>query len=389
MSRPITPPATVGILGGGQLGRYFVMAARTMGFGTMVLDPDPRVPAGAVADVHLVAPFDDPDALARLGAEAAVVTTEFENPPAASLERLAQATVVRPSPAAIAIAQDRRAEKRFLRDLGVPTAPFAVIETEADLSAAGAAGAAGTVGFPAILKTARMGYDGKGQLAVMSADDLPDAWHELGRVACVLERRLPLDREVSVVLGRGIDGAVAVYPIAANIHAGGILDLSVVPVAAPGAEQLAITIAEALGYVGVLAVEFFDVGGELLVNELAPRPHNSGHWTLDGAATDQFEQQVRTVCGLRLGDPALSSGGSGGVAMANLLGDRWEHGEPDWAAALSGPGTHLHLYGKAEARVGRKMGHLTVVAADPDTAAGLALAARDAATRSARSGSPD
>jgi 5-(carboxyamino)imidazole ribonucleotide synthase len=363
---PITPPATLGILGGGQLGRYFVMAARTMGYRTMVLEPDPNAPAGAVADVHLVAAYDDVDALRELAEHCAVVTTEFENPPAHALQRLERSTVVRPSAAAIAVAQDRRAEKRFLAGIGVPTAPFAVIESTGDLSRHG-------ITFPAILKTARMGYDGKGQVTVADDTQLAQAWHSLGDVACVLEQRLPLDREVSVVLGRSPDGATAAFPVSQNTHVDGILDLTVVPAQVPdGAVDLAIDIAAALDYVGVLAVEMFVVGGRLLVNELAPRPHNSGHWTLDAALTSQFEQQVRAVCGLPLGDTALSAPG---VAMVNLLGDLWSDGQPNWQAATQ-PAAHLHLYGKVEPRPGRKMGHLTVTGASPADAAERALACR-------------
>ena len=384
-STPILPPATLGVLGGGQLGRYFVMAARTMGYRTIVLEPDPSAPAGAAADVHLAAAYDDPDALARLAAECAVITTEFENPPAAALHRLADTTSVRPRPEAIEVTQDRRTEKRFLADAGVPVAPFAVVDTAADLEMPLAERG---VAYPAILKTARLGYDGKGQVTVHDDDELRAAWQQLGEVACVVEQRLPLDREVSVVLARGADGVCATFPTVANTHVRGILDLTVVP--APdedddhhAAADLAITIAEALDYVGVLAVEMFVVGGRLLVNELAPRPHNSGHWTLDAAATSQFEQQVRAVCGLPLGDPSLTSGGA---AMVNLLGDEWAGGAPDWAAALARPGAHLHLYGKAEPRPGRKMGHLTLAADSADEAAEQALAARAAARRA---GPPD
>lgn len=373
------------MLGGGQLGRYFVMAARTMGYRTIVLEPDPSAPAGAAADVHLAAAYDDPDALARLAAECAVITTEFENPPAAALHRLADTTSVRPRPEAIEVTQDRRTEKRFLADAGVPVAPFAVVDTAADLEMPLAERG---VAYPAILKTARLGYDGKGQVTVHDDDELRAAWQQLGEVACVVEQRLPLDREVSVVLARGADGVCATFPTVANTHVRGILDLTVVP--APdedddhhAAADLAITIAEALDYVGVLAVEMFVVGGRLLVNELAPRPHNSGHWTLDAAATSQFEQQVRAVCGLPLGDPSLTSGGA---AMVNLLGDEWAGGAPDWAAALARPGAHLHLYGKAEPRPGRKMGHLTLAADSADEAAEQALAARAAARRA---GPPD
>ena len=384
-STPILPPATLGVLGGGQLGRYFVMAARTMGYRTIVLEPDPSAPAGAAADVHLAAAYDDPDALARLAAECAVITTEFENPPAAALHRLADTTSVRPRPEAIEVTQDRRTEKRFLADAGVPVAPFAVVDTAADLEMPLAERG---VAYPAILKTARLGYDGKGQVTVHDDDELRAAWQQLGEVACVVEQRLPLDREVSVVLARGADGVCATFPTVANTHVRGILDLTVVP--APdedddhhAAADLAITIAEALDYVGVLAVEMFVVGGRLLVNELAPRPHNSGHWTLDAAATSQFEQQVRAVCGLPLGDPSLTSGGA---AMVNLLGDEWVGGDPDWVAALARPGAHLHLYGKAEPRPGRKMGHLTLAADSADEAAEQALAARAAARRA---GPPD
>ncbi len=379
-SAPILPPATIGVLGGGQLGRYFVMAARTMGYRTMVLEPDPDAPAGAAADVHLAAPYDDRDALGRLGRECAVVTTEFENPPAAALAALATSTIVRPSPAAIATMQDRRTEKAFLTGAGVPVAPYAVVDTADDLRTPMAERG---VAFPAIVKTARLGYDGKGQVTVADDRELADAWYELGEVGCVVEQRLPLQQEVSVVLARGVDGRCAVHPTVANTHVRGILDLTVVPAqtsdhVAEQAVVLATSIAVALDYVGVLAVEMFVVDGELLVNELAPRPHNSGHWTLDAAATSQFEQQVRAVCGLPLGDPSLVASGA---AMVNLLGDEWAGGDPDWTKALAGGGSHLHLYGKAEPRPGRKMGHLTVTATTPTDAADLALALRRHARR--------
>jgi 5-(carboxyamino)imidazole ribonucleotide synthase len=372
LPRPILPPATIGVLGGGQLGRYFVMAARTMGYRTMVLEPDPHAPAGAVADVHLVADYDDPSALEQLAIHCAVVTTEFENPPASALHHLAQLTAVRPSPAAIEIAQDRVREKRFLQSIGVPIAPFVEIDSAVALADAV------SFTYPAILKTSRLGYDGKGQVTVAAHDDLPEAWDRLGRVACVLEQRLPLDGEVSVVLARGVDGAVAAHPAGVNVHANGILDLTTVP-AEPAvvaqATELAVQVAQELEYVGVLGVELFDVGGQLLVNELAPRPHNSGHWTLDAAATSQFEQQMRAVCGLQLGDPSLTAASA---AMVNLLGDLWDEGPPDWAAAVGVPEAHLHLYGKTEPRRGRKMGHLTVRGDGPAAAAAeLAVACRE------------
>jgi 5-(carboxyamino)imidazole ribonucleotide synthase len=372
MTASITPPATLGILGGGQLGRYFVIAARTMGYKTIVLEPDPQAPAGLVADQHLVAAFDDAAALQQLAAACGVVTTEFENPPAAAMDWLSGHTLVRPSPASVAIAQDRRSEKLFLSRADIPIAPFAVIETAAEVIAAS------SFEYPAILKTARLGYDGKGQIAVVEPGDLAEAWGRLDRQPCVLEQRLPLDSEVSVVLARGASGQIAAYRVAENTHVAGILDCTIVPSAiapatAERAAELAAQIAEALDYVGVLAVEMFIVGDSLLVNELAPRPHNSGHWTLDAAITTQFEQQVRAVCGLGLGDPALTAPA---VAMVNLLGDLWADGEPDWSTVLSHPNASLHLYGKEVARPGRKMGHLTVTAATAEDARRLAIAIR-------------
>jgi 5-(carboxyamino)imidazole ribonucleotide synthase len=351
---PIVPPATIGVLGGGQLGRYTVVAARLMGYGTIVLDPDHAAPAGAVADVHLVAPYDEPAALDRLAEECAVVTTEFENPPAAALERLAADVVVAPPPAAVAIAQDRVAEKSFLRERGVPTAPWSTGDP---------------VGYPAIVKTARLGYDGKGQVAVADDAELAAALERLA-VPCVVERRVPLDVELSVLVARTADGRHVTYPVAENAHVDGILDVTIVPARVPAAlaaeaQELAVRIAQALDYVGVLAVEMFVSAGRLLVNELAPRPHNSGHWTLDASATSQFEQQVRAVCGLALGPTDVVGGTS--VAMANLLGDRWASGTPAWERALADPAAHLHLYGKRDARPGRKMGHLTVVGDDAAT----------------------
>ncbi len=363
----ITPPATLGILGGGQLGRYFVVAARTMGYRVMVLEPDAGSPAGGLADEHVVADYVNPTALARLAAECAVVTTEFENAPAEAMDWLAERVPVWPPPTAVAVAQDRREEKRFLHDLGLPTAPFLVIETTDDVALAH------QVGFPAILKTARLGYDGKGQVAVAAADDLAAAWESLDHVACVLEQRVALQGEVSVMIARSADGATTCYPVTKNTHAGGVLDLSVAPVLAPGAVELASVIAEALGYVGVLGVEMFVVDGQLMVNELAPRPHNSYHWTLDAAVTSQFEQQVRAICGLPLGDTSMTMPAA---AMVNLLGDVWADGEPRWAAALADSGVKLHLYGKTEPRPGRKMGHVTVADLDLDAAVRRAAVAR-------------
>jgi 5-(carboxyamino)imidazole ribonucleotide synthase len=352
MATPIVPPATIGMLGGGQLGRYALMAARTMGYRTIVLEPDPLAPAGSIADVHLRAGYDDPDALRRLGDECAVVTTEFENPPAASLELLARRTRVAPSPSAVAIAQDRIAEKQFLADNGLPIGPYAVVDR---------ADADPDLGYPAILKTARLGYDGKGQRLVADGAEMRAAWRTLGSVPCVLERALLFQTELSVVVARSAGGGFAAYPVAENRHVDGILDVSIVPAhvsrrLSDRAIGLAMAITDALSYVGVLAIELFVVDGELLINELAPRPHNSGHWTLDVAQTGQFEQQIRAVCGLGLGDTSMTRPAA---TMVNLLGDLWDDGEPDWASAFDDPRTALHLYGKAAPRPGRKMGHLT------------------------------
>ena len=382
---PIGPPATIGMLGGGQLGRYALMAARVMGFRTIVLEPDPEAPAGAVADEHLVADYDDPEALARLAQVCSVVTTEFENPPAEAMAVLARSVRVAPSSTTVGIAQDRGLEKEFLSSVGVPVGPFARVD-----AAVLGVGVDSPEEFarddclPGLLKTNRGGYDGKGQRAVDDHDGLWRAWRSLDGVDCVLERRLSLLTEVSVIVARTADGSVTTYPVAENQHVDGILDVTVVParidpVLADRAVGLAMTVADALGYVGVLAVEMFVVDGEagpdLLVNEIAPRPHNSGHWTLDGARTDQFAQQVRAVCGLSLGDTSMTAGG---VAMVNLLGDLWAGGEPDWTAALAEPSARLHLYGKSTARPGRKMGHLTVVDDDPGSAEVLARRLRDA-----------
>jgi 5-(carboxyamino)imidazole ribonucleotide synthase len=323
-----------------------------MGYRTVVLEPDPDAPAGRVADLHLVAAYDDDDALRRMGEECSVVTTEFENPPAAALDVLDRRTLVAPSPGAVSIAQDRIREKSFLSDAGLPVGRYAVV---------GDASADPDIVYPAILKTARLGYDGKGQRLVSDASEMRAAWRLLGSVPCVLEEALDLRAEVSVVVARSASGAFASYPVAENTHVDGILDLTVVPASVPRrladrAVGLGLAIADALDYVGVLAVEFFVVGSELLVNELAPRPHNSGHWTLDVAQTSQFEQQIRAVCGLALGDTSLTRPGA---AMVNLLGDLWDDGEPQWDAAFQPGHTALHLYGKTTPRAGRKMGHLT------------------------------
>ena len=375
---PIVPPATIGMLGGGQLGRYALIAARVMGYRTIVFDPDPNAPAGAVADEHLVAAYGDDDALRTLATRCDVVTTEFENPPAAALVALASTIHVAPSPFAVGIAQDRVAEKRFLTEHGFPVGAHLALTRPGDVDLI----TPNLVGGGAVVKTARLGYDGKGQRRVVGVDATVQAWSDMDRVPCVVETLLDLDLEISVLVGRTADGAHEVWPVAENVHVDGILDVSTVPADIDDglrhdACALAVAVAEALGYVGVLAVEMFVVGGRLLVNELAPRPHNSGHWTLDASATSQYEQQIRAVCGVGLGDASLRFGG---VAMVNLLGDVWlgDDGprEPDWAVVLADPNAKLHLYGKTEPRPGRKMGHLTVVGTTPTEARRRALELR-------------
>jgi 5-(carboxyamino)imidazole ribonucleotide synthase len=368
----IFPDAMVGMLGGGQLGRMFTLAAHSMGYRVAVLDPDPLSPAGAIADVHLKAAYQDRDALQTLADSCVAVTTEFENVPAESLRWLAAHCAVRPAGDSVAVAQDRLREKRFLVEGGFEVAPHAPIERIEDCDAVDAAL------MPGILKRARFGYDGKGQASVATRDELRAAFIALGAEACVLERRVSLQCEVSVVAARGADGATASFPIAENRHRNGILDVSIVPARvssdiAQRAEAAAQGIASKLGYCGVLAVEFFvTTDGALLVNEIAPRPHNSGHYTIDACVTSQFEQQVRTLCGLPLGATRLLSP----VVMVNLLGDAWQHGTPAWEKVLECAGAKLHLYGKHEARPGRKMGHYTVLDSDVDAALKRALAIR-------------
>lgn len=368
---PILPPATIGILGGGQLGRYAAWAARSMGYRTVVLDPDPSAPAGRIVDEHLVADFDDVRALDRLAVLADVVTTEFENPPAAAMDRLSRSVPVRPGGDVVAVAQDRIAEKQFLVERGLPIGAVSVIRTGSDVPAA--------VGR-SVLKTARLGYDGKGQRIIGDAAQAVAAWADLGGVPCVLEDLLALDAEVSVLVARAVDGSSVTYEVAENVHVDGVLDLTVLPARVPAmvadrATGLALAVADALGVVGVVAVEMFVVAGEVLVNEIAPRPHNSGHWTLDACRTDQFTQQVRTVCGLPPGPVERTVPA---VAMVNLLGDLWAAGEPGWSAVLDDPHAALHLYGKHEPRPGRKMGHVTVSGANANEAAAHALALREA-----------
>ena len=365
----ILPGKTLGMLGGGQLGRMFTIAARNMGYEVIVLDPDADSPAGKLATDHVCAEYDDATALDYLKRTCDAITTEFENIPAAILEQLATNLPVRPGARAVTITQDRIHEKRFLRDNGFPTTPFVVIRQDADLQ-----GALTHVTTPAILKVSRFGYDGKGQYSINNASDLTKGWQALGGNECVLEQRMPLDVEISVVLARSTAGEVVSFPVGENSHQNGILDVSIVPARVDTALcqraiAMATDIATALEYVGVMAVEFFISNGELLVNEIAPRPHNSGHYTLDATVTSQFEQQVRAVCGLPLGDTRLLSP----VVMVNMLGDIWHDNQaPKWEKLMAHNNVMLHLYGKREARPGRKMGHYNVLAADVESALKLA-----------------
>jgi len=374
MSGRLLPGATLGVMGGGQLGRMFVQAAQSMGYFTAVLDPDPTSPAGMVAHYHIQAGYLDEQGLAQLMQRSQAITTEFENVPSAALVTLGAHRPTAPGADAVAVCQDRALEKAQFRLCGVPCAPHAVIETEADLAQVADAL------LPGILKTARLGYDGKGQVTVADRLALGAAWSDLGSVACVLEKRLPLERELSVIIARDAMGDVVHFPVQQNLHVDGILAVTQVPAAdvSPALQQQAVEaatrVAASMGYVGVLCVEFFVTkDGALIANEMAPRPHNSGHYTIDACDLSQFEMQVRTLAGLPLVAPRQHSA----AVMLNLLGDLWFGADdvlrtPDWAAVLALPGVHLHLYGKAGARRGRKMGHLTVTAAQADEARAVA-----------------
>ncbi|MDO4232306.1 MAG: 5-(carboxyamino)imidazole ribonucleotide synthase [Lautropia sp.] len=373
---PLPPGSWLGVLGGGQLGRMFAQAAQRLGYRVCVLDPDADCIAGRVADRLICADYEDERGLAELGRLCAAVTTEFENVPAAALNRLAGMTRVAPAAASVAVAQDRVTEKAFIQGCGVPVAPYVVIDTPAAISEAPDSL------FPAILKVARLGYDGKGQARVSSREEAGAALSAFTRAAggrvpvCVLEQMVPLACEVSVLTARDGHGNTVVYPLAGNEHRDGILAVSTVPAlvsdeVAAQAREAALTIVERMQYTGVLCIEFFVLtDGRVLANEMAPRPHNSGHWTIDGAGSSQFDQQARVMAGLPLGDatqiqPAL---------MLNILGNAWFDGKPgregaelpDWPSVLAHPGARLHLYGKNDARRGRKMGHVTVVGATMD-----------------------
>lgn len=372
---PILPGAAVGVLGSGQLGRMFAIAARRMGYRVHTLSPDTDTPTGQVADVEIVADYDDLDAVRSFARNVRVVTFEFENVSAAAAQAAAELAPVRPGGNVLHTTQHRLREKTFLRDAGLPVTPFRAVRNTEELSAA-----LRELGVPGVLKTAGFGYDGKGQTKITSAEDAAGALAKANGAEMIYEAFIDFEREVSVVAARGLDGEFAQWGVIENRHANHILDVSVTPTDLPPtiierAIEIARAVLEKLDVIGVLCVEFFlTKKGDLLINELAPRPHNSGHLTFDASVTSQFEQQLRAVCALPLGSTQLLRP----AAMANLLGDVWEGGEPNWAAAASFPAVKLHLYGKASARPGRKMGHLTALADTPAEAARLVIAARDA-----------
>jgi 5-(carboxyamino)imidazole ribonucleotide synthase len=352
---PLSPGSTIGILGGGQLGRMLSQAASRLGFNVVILDPEENSPAGRVSQGQIVAAYDDPTALTVLGRVAQAVTFEFENVPASSVATLAESgALVAPGPRALAVAQDRVEEKTFLNGVGATTVDFAAVDSLDDLLAG-----LESLGTPALLKTRRDGYDGKGQVWVRSAREAADAWHAIGERPAILEAKAAFTRELSIIAARGRDGAVAVYPLGENIHKGGVLKTTLAPAAVDAktekrAKAIAAAVLNGLDYVGVLGVELFDLGnGRLLVNEIAPRVHNTGHWTQDGCVCDQFEQHIRAIAGWPLGPTTAHFR----VEMTNLLGDEVEQ----WTKASARADVRIHLYGKAEARPGRKMGHLNRV----------------------------
>lgn len=353
---PILPGATIGVLGSGQLGRMFALAARSLGYRIHIYSPDTAPPAGPVADKEIVADYTDLEKIRAFAKEVQVVTFEFENVPAVATAAAAEFAPVRPDGQVLHITQNRLREKTFLQSNGFPVTPFRRINSLADLQQA-----AQELGLPAVLKTADFGYDGKGQVKLTDASQLAAAWESMKGAEAVFEAFVHFEKEMSVVGARTLSGEFKAFPVFENTHARHILDITFSPAAidprlAQEAEQLAAGILEKLNVVGLLTVEMFLTrDGRVLVNELAPRTHNSGHLTIDACVTSQFEQQARAVCGLPLGDVSLRQP----AAMANLLGDVWQGGEPDWAGALSDPLVKLHLYGKADARPGRKMGHLT------------------------------
>lgn len=376
--KPILPGAAIGVLGSGQLGRMFTIAARRMGYRVHTFSPDEDTPTGQVADVEVVGSYDDLDAVREFASRVDVVTFEFENVPAPTAEAAASGAPVRPDGSVLHVTQQRVREKTFLERSGLPHVPFRRVGSKEEVREA-----ARELGCPAVLKSAAFGYDGKGQSMVRTVQDAEAAWDTVGAPECILEAFIDFEREISVVGVRGYDGAFAHYRAAHNRHSHHILDVSVAPAGIPEslereAAEISRVVLEKLGVVGVLCTEFFvSRDGRLLINELAPRPHNSGHLTIDACVTSQFEQQLRAVCGLPLGSTEQIRP----AAMANLLGDLWAAGEPDWPAALQDRNVKLHLYGKLSPRVGRKMGHVTVLDETPETACARASAARQALIR--------
>ena len=374
-ARIIAPGATLGVLGSGQLGRMFTIAARRMGYRVHTFSPDQDTPTGQVADREITAAYEDLEALRAFAKDVAVVTFEFENVPSDAVHALEGLVPVRPSRTALYTAQQRGREKAFLSERGFPTVPFARASTLAELQDGVA-----RIGTPVVIKLAAFGYDGKGQHKITRPNEVERVWNALEGREVLVERFVSLQAEISVIAARGLDGMVAEYPPFENRHSNHILDVTTAPALIPAAiaaraREIARAILEALDYIGLLCVEFFvTTDGDLLVNELAPRPHNSGHLTFDAAVTSQFEQQVRAICGLPLGSTELLRP----AAMANLLGDLWAEGEPNWAAACRFPDVKLHLYGKTQPRAGRKMGHLTATARTVEEAQELVIAARDA-----------
>lgn len=375
--QPVIPGSTIGVLGSGQLGRMFAISARRMGYRVITYSPDTDTPTGQVADEEIVAAYEDLDRVRAFAQTVDVVTFEFENVPAATAAAAAEFAPVRPNGQVLHVTQNRLREKTWLRENGFPVVPYRQIDSVESLKSA-----AGQIGLPAVLKTAGFGYDGKGQIKLTPQSDLTAAWTALDTDQAVLEGFINFQKEVSVVAARGADGSLCDWGVVDNVHRNHILDLTVAPADVPpavAAQAIAIArgVLEALGVIGVLTVEFFLArDGKLMINELAPRPHNSGHFTFDASQTSQFEQQLRAVCNLPLGSTALLRP----AAMVNLLGDLWAGGEPNWSAALRDPNVKLHLYGKSTPRSGRKMGHLTAMADTPSAAAQLALAAREALT---------
>ena len=378
MTRRFLPGATIGLMGSGQLGRMFAIAARRMGYRVEVYSPDKETPAGQFSDREVTGAYEDQNAVRAFAREVDVLTFEFENIPRNTIEWCAEECEVRPAGSVLHTAQNRLREKDFLSGVGIPVGPYRAVKGEPEL-----AGAFDLIGTPAILKSAAFGYDGKGQRRITQPPNLEEIWRERPGNELILEGAIDFEKEVSVIVARGVDGAVSTFPVCENLHRNHILDITVVPARVSAAVEksaadLARAIAEKLDLLGLLAVEMFLLRDDtLLVNELAPRPHNSGHWTIEGCATSQFEQHVRAVCGLTLGSTETLRPS----AMANLLGDLWSEAEPNWAAALEVEGVHLHLYGKREPRPGRKMGHLTALASTAEGAIAAASKARDALSR--------